>query len=357
MKIAIAILIFLGLICSCKDHDSTEANQSVESKPESVYTRTDCNAVYYWKTRFKLNQYESAFLQKNSVKRMYLRLFDVDLLFDPIKGGHELVPVGTVVFDEKVPEGMEIVPVVFITVRAMESVHSQVGFSAFANMLVTRIMNMSDFNDLGAIHEVQLDCDWTERTKQPYYDLCREVRQLLSKNNSILSSTIRLHQLFQEHPPVDRGVLMLYNTGAVKSQCTSNSIVDVSDVRLYLKNKPIHYDLPLDFAYPTYGWGVWFRDGQFMGLLHQTDYGDATRYVRESDGLLRVRSEHVLEGHLMKVGDRIRPENSPYKTIAAVQDCVEEAFAGQPHSNILYHLDSLNLCKFSEYEIHTLYLR
>ena len=50
-----------------------------------------------------------------------------------------------------------------------------------------------------------------------------------------ISSTIRLHQLAQTPPEADYGVLMCYNTGDLKDFNTKNSILDVKDVKPYLK--------------------------------------------------------------------------------------------------------------------------
>ena len=358
MKKIISLPFFLLLVSfslnSCKE-SFVKGQQPAGSVVDSSYVRADCNAVYYWKTRFLLNDDEESFLKKHAVGRMYVRLFDVDLQSDVLKGQDEIVPVGTLVFYEPVPDSVEIVPVVFITVRALEMMEAKQGISSYADKLVTRILNMADFNDLGQVHEIQLDCDWTESTQEAFNRLFREVKALLAGRHILLSSTIRLHQLRQNPPPVDRGVLMLYNTGPVQLASTENSILNERDVKPYLAGKPVHFDLPLDFAYPTYGWGVWFRDGKFSGLLHHTDYSDATRYVPEADGMLRVRAEHVLEGHLLKVGDRIRKESSPYETVAAVKKLVQDAFLDPHHSNILYHLDAQNLFNYSPDEIDSLF--
>ena len=42
------------------------------------------NAVYYWKTRFDLDDQETAFLKENGIRRIYLRYFDVDYEKNPV---------------------------------------------------------------------------------------------------------------------------------------------------------------------------------------------------------------------------------------------------------------------------------
>lgn len=351
----LAMLVLLSLY-SCKGPIRETVQISPDSNADSSYARADCNAVYYWKTRFGLNGFEKEFLKEHAVGRMYVRLFDVDLQSDILQGKEEIIPIGTIVFDSPVPDSVEIVPTVFITVRALEAMAVQGRLQEYAEKIVTRVLNMADYNDLGQIHELQLDCDWTESTQNSFYSLCQEVKTQLAGRNILLSSTIRLHQLKQDPPPVDRGVLMLYNTGSVRLAGTENSILNLGDVKRFLGGKTLQYKLPLDFAYPTYGWGVWFRDGKFAGLLHHTDYSDASRYVPESDGMLRVRSEHVLEGHLLKVGDRIRKESSPYTTVAAVKKMADAAFPDTRHCTILFHLDAHNLSNYSPNEIDSLFV-
>ena len=98
-------------------------------------------------------------------------------------------------------------------------------------------------------------------TQNSYFELCRIAADSLHTKGIALSSTIRLHQLRDDCPPVDRGVLMLYNTGAIKSSQTENSILSYADVVPYLKK--YSYQKPLDFAYPAFAWGVWFRENMF----------------------------------------------------------------------------------------------
>ena len=149
---------------------------------------------------------------------------------------------------------------------------------------------------------------------------------------------------------------MVYNTGALSIPSTRNSIIDESDVRQYLKITPVSYELPLDFAWPTYGWGVWFRDGQFHGLLHHTDYSDKSVYALQPDGTLCVCRAYQLEGHALLPGDIIRPEIATYTMVSAVKSLVSSSFSGQAN-NILYHLDSVNLSNYSFDEVQNLFYR
>ena len=54
------------------------------SGPDMAAMEVTGNAVYYWKTRFELKPSETAFLQENDIKRIYLRYFDVDYERNPV---------------------------------------------------------------------------------------------------------------------------------------------------------------------------------------------------------------------------------------------------------------------------------
>ena len=352
LKILFAVLV----LSSCGQQENPLGVKSADNDTLAIQPRPDCNAVYYWKTRFALNECDQIFIREHKIGRIYMRFFDVSGSEDLMGDVKDVIPIGTVAFDSSKPEGVEIVPTVFITVPALDVVLNQEnGVDSLARRIVTRVLNMADYHDMGPIHEIQLDCDWTESRRGSFYYLCSCVRKRLHWHGIALSATIRLHQLWQSAPPVDRGVLMVYNTGAIQKQSTQNSILSETDVRQYLKGDTVKYDLPLDFAWPTYGWGVWFRDGIFRGLLHHTDYSDTSLYEKQAGGTFSVINEHQLEGHALLPGDRIRPENSPSTAVTAVKALVKQSFPGQTHNNILYHLDSLNLSYYSSDEIQDLF--
>lgn len=309
--------------------------------------RASFNGVYYWKTVFSLDSTEVAFLKHNSITRMYVRFFDVV---------HEgvSVPNATIRFNSEPPEGVEIVPVVFITVPAIKEMTDE---QELAGNIITRVLNMADYHDLGSIREIQFDCDWTNSTKEAYYRLCKAAHEILSSRGILLSSTIRLHQLNQEEPPVDCGVLMVYNTGSIQLLKTNNSILDESDVKEYLRKGPIKYKLPLDMAYPVYGWGILFREGAYMGILHETDFSDTLLYSNEGNGYYKVLYAHEIEGHTLIPGDMIRLELPSAETIRQSKTIVNGAFSSKHQNIILYHLDSKSINHYSEDEIDAFYSR
>jgi len=297
--------------------------------------------VYCWKTTFSLGGYEREFLRKHAVDRIYLRLFDVVLDRDSRKA----VPNASVRFQSPLPEGVEAVPTVFITQEALREMAADP--EGMAGRMTGRILAMVRGGGLDPVREVQLDCDWTSRTERDYFRLCRAVCDRLHPKGIAVSATIRLHQLGSAPPPVDAGVLMLYNTGVFKDAETRNSILDTATVKTYMKSS---YGIPLDLALPVYGWGVWFRRGKFMTLLHESAFEDATLYRDNGDGTFTVRKAHPLDGRSLHDGDRIRLEIADFPTVAAAA-----RMAPAHHSTLLYHLDSLGLSHYTDEEIESLY--
>ena len=137
-----------------------------------------------------------------------------------------------------------------------------------------------------------------------------------------------------------KGYRMMYNTGAIKNNLTKNSILDYEDVYKYLSvNKRIkkfiaarEYNCPvIDVAYPAYSWGVVFYNNHFRKLV-----GNPQDYV-------------------LQEGETIRVENSEIETIQKVKALVDSKIGSVVRGNIIYHLDSNNLSKYSYDEIESIY--
>ena len=200
------------------------------------------NAVYYWRTEWQLDSTEVDFLSRYDIHKVYCRYFDV-VMADSVP-----VPNATITFDGEVPQGVEIIPTVYITEDCMHQRHS-----GLADRLFSRILQMNKTNDISGTRELQIDCDYTARSLHTYYDFLGEVRKLAADRGLRLSTTIRLHQLSMPVPPADYGVLMVYNTGDPRKFMERNPILDMRDVQPYLP-KVDDYPLPLAAAYPVYRW-------------------------------------------------------------------------------------------------------
>lgn len=224
------------------------------------------NAVYYWRTDFKLDSTERAFMKQYDIKKVYCRYFDV-VMNDSLGP----MPNATITFHDSLPEGTEIVPTVFIVENCMHEPHPDL-----AEKIVKRILQMNETNDIKGVREIQIDCDYTAKSRKNYYEFLDSLNRQLSTVNYQLSTTIRLHQLSMKVPPVDYGVLMLYNTGHPMKFMERNPILDMRDVAPYLRYLS-DYELPMGAAYPIFLW-------------HRIIQGVDIEHVATAEEILQVKS-------------------------------------------------------------------
>ena len=260
------------------------------------------NAVYYWRTDFRLDSTERAFLRQYHINKVYCRYFDV--VMDTVQGQGPK-PNATITFSDALPEGIEMIPTVYITEDCMHQPHN-----GLAEKIVKRILQMNETNGIRNVREIQIDCDYTSRSMKTYYQFLSSVGTVLSESTqdslrtvpTELSTTIRLHQLSMPAPPVDYGVLMIYNTGDPRKWTERNPILDIRDVSPYLKRLD-KYPLSLAAAYPVYSW------------------------LRIING---IHVEHTVEA----------------AEILKVKQAVEEKREGLKRSIITYHLDKENIDRY-----------
>lgn len=249
-------------------------------------------------------------------------MFDVATEYNFLNYNTDIVPIATTKFVSAVPEDVEIIPVVYITIDALRAMAGRE--AEFANLIVERSVAMCTYNKLGKIRELQLDCDWTSTSKDIYCNLCKLVKESLQAKEIALSITVRLHQLKETPPTADSGVLMLYNTGALTNHNTRNSILDIKDVKPYIKK--LKYSIPLNYAYPTFGWGVKFENNKFISIV--------------AEDCKPLSSE-----------EQIRVERPTATEILEVKTLVEQHLGKPANGNILYHLDDAQLKNYTDNEI------
>lgn len=308
-------------------------------------------AIYYWRTNFDLTEEEYKFLTENNISKLYLHCFDVDVV-ETSNDSKSVEPIVTTTFGENGYSGSaEIIPTVFLTIDALREI-SDVEY--YARLIVERALAITRYNKLGETKEMQIDCDWTSTTEAKFFKLCSAMKSMLSEYAISLSATIRLHQLNSTPPPVDRGMLMLYNTGALRDEGTTNSILDYSDVAPYLKNQ-IKYGIPLDIALPVYSWGVSFRDGEFQRIISRPNLN--TNSIKKlKENWYKVVNPHTQGDKELIKGDRIRYEAPSAKEILKVKRLVLQQIQQEGSYRLtLFHLDINELNKYSKDEIQSLY--
>lgn len=281
MKLSTAVVCFLlslGLTLSC-------------SKPKPMPTTV--RSVYYWSTTLNMDSVKTAFMRNYDISRMYIRYFDV-----VADQSGRAVPNATLKFATDVPQGIDVVPTVFVMPECLRQDRSRL-----ASLIVKRVVQMNETNDVYNVKEIQIDCDWTQSTRQLYAEFMQAMLSECHSRHLKLSSTIRLHQLAQTPPPADRGVLMMYNTGDATDIRCHKPILDMHDAAPYLPRLK-DYKLTLSTAYPIFTWRILFRGGRFVGFIHND--GEYPILPSDSIALRQPSADDIIEA-VNVIGSR-RPD-------------------------------------------------
>ncbi len=311
-------------------------------------------AFYHWKTVFAPTAYEKRRADSLGATTLYIKLFDVvwnSVSKVPEPAAKLLVKDSAWLLQKK------IIPVVFITNECFYGLDSAQVLQLAKN-ITTLADKLAEQNGFGHYPELQIDCDWSETTRDRYFQLLRTIKA--ANNKRMLSATIRLHQVKYKQssgiPPVDRGLLMCYNMGDLQQAHVKNSIIDAQEFQRYIQHLST-YPLPLDAGLPLFSWVVIFdHQGRFAGLIRNTPTAleNASAFKRSGTGYL-VQKDTLLGGRPVKTGQFLRPENSEVATVTTVGALLARRLSNNRLRVALYHLDSLTLNKYSFYEMESIY--
>lgn len=300
-------------------------------------------SFYYWKTQFSLNEYEQRVLRENNAQTLYVRYFDVD--FKP--EDDQPVPVSPIQLDTAI-HNFNVIPVVFIKNRTFERLKAAdiPGLVRKVSTLITAINTAQRF----LTNEIQFDCDWTERTRHNFF---RFIQQYRDHTGEPISATIRLHQVkYKERtgvPPVDRGVLMYYNMGAINGD-DNNSIYERSVANRY--NAYIRsYPLPLDVALPLFSWGLQMRNGRVIELLNKinfTQFENDPDFIRSNRNRYRTKNACFKAGYYFQQGDEIKRERVTADDLLDITSQINQYTNRHIGKLIFYDLDSTNLVQYEK---------
>jgi hypothetical protein len=303
-------------------------------------------AFYYWKTQYRLSPADHQLLADINAKRLYLRLFDVD--WD--MGRKEATPVGILQQKDPADARYEYIPVVFITQDCLTRLKAQ-DLPALASKMSSLIEKLCKTYHI-APSELQIDCDWTERSAQLYFSLLKQLKQQSFFNDKKMSCTIRMHQvkyrISSGIPPVDRGLMMVYNMGNLKKYGGHNSILDIEEAENYLKNMA-QYPLPMDIALPLYHWSVLFDQEKFRGIVYNIGKNDFEKGILEKrkGNLYRFKKATVAGGYSFREGEEIRFEQATRSDLKKMAGYLSEQANDSVYSVAFFHLDSIALKPFT----------
>jgi hypothetical protein len=327
MRLPLLGLLLIWIVGSCRKADPPEL------------------CFYHWKGQLSFDAADSLEASRMGVSGLYVRFFDVD--WDELHGGPVPISVVSGRAEDFCFQG-PVVPVVFLTNTCFLRSDSA-GCAALAQKVADGIRRLSAqrFGGRPTFREWQIDCDWTPKSRAQFFFFLEKLQSL--SDGIPLTCTVRLHQYRDRAangvPPVDRGLLMCYNVAEATDPGTPNAVFDPALIRGYLQAPP--YPIGLDIALPIFSWGALFRDGRFVDLLSPLPR-DPSLLSPEEGFWYRVRRDTVLQGQLLRKGDRLRADRADLTALEEVSQWLAEKNLG-PQKIIFYHWDKSLI---ADYETH-----
>ncbi len=242
------------------------------------------------------NDYKTVDTSLLRARRAYIKFFDVDW-----RTGNGPFPREIFEYPKKSAGTLEVVPVFALTNRVFEK-----SDSADLDNLVGRLSKAV----AGDYLEIQLDCDWTEKTRDRYFQFIKRLRQKLPLSTKI-SATVGLQQFKNRDkmgiPPVDRAMLLFFNFGNLPDFKGENAIFDLAEARKYLEGLQ-QYPLQLDVSLPVFRWGLNHREGKVLDKLtgFNAKQADSLRFLTKKDRLYTVNADTVFNEKKLRKGDKIK---------------------------------------------------
>lgn len=298
---------------------------------------------YYWRTTYDVSKAESESLTQNNTQKVYTRLCDITLGYD--KNPH---PNNVLKWDNEPDEKIEYIPVFYIenevfggARRSERSNREKIKVSdEYLQKLAANVIKLAktswSFKTL-TLNEIQIDCDWSESTKENYFTFLEYINQ--EKGDIQLSATIRLHQIkYAEStgiPPIDKGVLMCYNMGEITSSTDENSIFSVAILKQYITQEQTYDKIPLAIALPVFKWYLAYENDNFVGIIRDIDKKDlAEDFTKVTENIYKAKRGSWK--YKLKGGEIIRFEQAETYQL---KEALELLKSNLPHWNeeIIYY--------------------
>ncbi|WP_230392529.1 hypothetical protein [Flavobacterium sp. LC2016-01] len=290
----------------------------------------------------KFSETEKEVLRDNSVSKLYVRYFDIGLH----PKTQNPFPISPIHFQENI-HGFEIVPVIFIQNKVM--LQQKLDIKDLAEKTIHLITEINQKNKINCT-EIQIDCDWSLKSKDNYLKFIEQIKKLSHKK---LSATIRLHQVkyFKKTkiPNVDSGVLMFYNMGSITPD-SLNSIYNREISERYLKSLK-KYPLHLNYALPIYSWAIHIRDQKVLGLRSKMDFAtlkNDKNFEQISSIFFRVKQSNYKNGVYYEEKDLLKMETISAENLKEMAEDLSENATQKPKEIIFYDLDEFNLKNYEK---------
>ncbi|AEV97252.1 hypothetical protein A4D02_17205 [Niastella koreensis] len=332
------------------------------------------SAYYYWKTG-DASDSERNFLKVQGIRKLYVRQLDVD--WSDVQGAIPLNGTSIETLNYQLVKydsfAVQMIPVVFITNKTFERI-SPGDIPQLAKRLVRRCLPSYDSVDIryeenhyidfhgGPIKpkEIQFDCDWTVKTSPAYFQFLKEVRKL-TPDSITISATIRLHQYKYPDktgvPPVNRGMLMVYNISDPKQYTPEQSIFDINKASAYFTQTK-KYQLPLDIALPAWSWCLVFRDHQFYQIengITESDLQQQAFLKPTGNHYYQVTQDTTYHDLFLRPGDEIKAEGVDDTQLQQAAQLAGKAVNTPDFTVTLFELSEQEINRYSHETLNQVY--
>lgn len=333
-------ILFTSLICclffSCqKEHKIEHVERS----------------FYYWKSDdWSLNDGEKKCMDTLKATKLYVKFFEVKN--DRTLGN---IPIAktrlneNAWFDSTKKININIIPTVFIKNEVfLNSKKAEIDtLASNINFLVAKYYK-ERFLNYPKCTEIQIDCDWTIKSRDNYFYFLKELSKVAKKD---LSCTLRLYpykyQTKMGIPPVKRATLMCYNLMPPFAYKNKNSILDSKELEAYLtvdKKYPIH----LDVALPLFSWAYHYQYDEFKGFVKLNEAFLNEACTKKSEFWYEVKKDTSLADNYFRMGDKIKYEDvSEDKIKDAIRQLKAKVQFDKTATVTFFHLDSTIIKKYN----------
>jgi len=305
-------------------------------------------SFYHWKSKAVFNKsYEQA-INISKTNKIYLHYFDIETLQEQSWDNDEVYPTYVLKSVSEEYKKLEIVPVVYITNRVFKTYNLNI--PDLSNRIIQLINQISVEHFDKEIKQIQIDCDWTQSTRNSYFELLKQLQNYFE-----IDVTIRLHQIKYKNrtgiPPVKKGTLMLYNVGDLKNR-QQNSTLESSIVKQYI-NSETEYPLILNIGLPLFSQTVVSNSDNEVKIIKNTE-----RFMLENDSHFKKNDEinftiikdTLYKGVFLSKGYNLKLEEIKETEIIASHKIIRESNL-TTNEIIFYHLDEKSLSNINLNEL------
>jgi hypothetical protein len=223
------------------------------------------------------------------------------------------------------------------------------------NFLINKYCN-EKFREGLMMNELQIDCDWTLKTKDNYFYFLKKLKAIWGKQ---ISCTLRLYPYKYPNkmgvPPVDKAILMCYNLINPLENPDKNSILDLSELKGYLSVRE-KYPMHLDIALPVYSWAQVYHNERFSEVLYTNSKILKSILKQEKPLWYSVMQDTVIKNTYLRVGDKIKYEEISAEKIKGAIELLKKNIDFDKNTTIaLFHLDEEQLNNFSNEELSSFF--